>query len=188
MSPRKAVKHELTREMILNVARKLFATEGYSHVSMRKIAKELDYSHGALYYHFQNKAELFSALVKEDFSLLDEKFYEVMKRDIGADEKLQSVLLTFIEFGLTYPNHYEVMFLTKDKEVKFYHHSGPEESYKRFAEALSTLSKTKLSISEAWSIFLSLHGFVAHYSYCEQSFEEVKDMAKAHVMFLLKKI
>ena len=58
MSPRKAVKQELTREMIMNVARNLFVQQGYQHTSMRKIATELGYSHGSIYYHFKNKAEL----------------------------------------------------------------------------------------------------------------------------------
>lgn len=41
MSPRRAVKQELTREMIMNVARNLFVQQGYQHTSMRKIATEL---------------------------------------------------------------------------------------------------------------------------------------------------
>lgn len=38
MSPRRAVKQELTREMIINAARDLFIKQGYQHTSMRKIA------------------------------------------------------------------------------------------------------------------------------------------------------
>src|SRR6478609_6565172 len=72
MSPRKSVEKELTRDTILDTARSLFAQSGYQHVSMRKIAQELNYSHGALYYHFQNKAELFYAIISRDFSLLNE--------------------------------------------------------------------------------------------------------------------
>lgn len=64
MSPRKSGHPELTREMIMDAARDLFVQKGYQHVSMRQIAKELNYSHGAIYYHFKNKAELFYALVE----------------------------------------------------------------------------------------------------------------------------
>ena len=58
MTPRKAVDNELTKEMIMDTARELFAEQGFQHVSMRKIAQSLGYSHGALYYHFKNKAEI----------------------------------------------------------------------------------------------------------------------------------
>ena len=65
MSPRKSVEQELTRDMrIMDAARDLFVEKGYQHVSMRHIAKELKYSHGAIYYnHFQNKEELFYAIL-----------------------------------------------------------------------------------------------------------------------------
>ena len=78
MSPRKSVQQELTREMIMDAARDLFVKNGYQHVSMRQIAKELNYSHGAIYYHFQNKAELFYALVEEHFGLLEQELDRIM--------------------------------------------------------------------------------------------------------------
>ncbi len=65
---RKAVAQELSRERILTEARELFATFGYRALTMRSIAKAMGYSHGALYYHFNEKAELFYALIKEDFA------------------------------------------------------------------------------------------------------------------------
>lgn len=83
MSPRKSVDKELSREMILDVARILFVKDGYEHVSMRKIAKELGYSHGALYYHFKNKAELFYALVADGFLLLNQRLEEVMEKELS---------------------------------------------------------------------------------------------------------
>ena len=59
----------------------LFAQSGYQHVSMRKIAQELNYSHGALYYHFKNKAELFYAIISRDFSLLNKLLIQIMNED-----------------------------------------------------------------------------------------------------------
>ena len=78
MSPRKSVLQELTREMIMEAARNLFVRNGYQHVSMRQIAKELGYSHGALYYHFENKAALFYALVEEHFFMLEKILFDEM--------------------------------------------------------------------------------------------------------------
>ncbi|MCO0600184.1 TetR/AcrR family transcriptional regulator, partial [Peribacillus butanolivorans] len=78
MSPRKSEGKELSTEMVLNEARKLFASVGYSKVSMRQLAKTLDCSHGAIYYHFKNKAEIFYSLVKTDFSLLNNKIDDII--------------------------------------------------------------------------------------------------------------
>ena len=113
MAPRKAVQQELTRAMIMDAARDLFVKNGYQHVSMRQIAKVLGYSHGAIYYHFKNKAELFYALVEEHFHMLDQKLDQALNLNKNNAEKLKDVLLGFIEFGLTYQSHYEIMFLIK---------------------------------------------------------------------------
>jgi AcrR family transcriptional regulator len=189
MSPRKSVQQELTRGMIMNAARDLFIKKGYQHVSMRQIAKELDYSHGAIYYHFKNKAELFYALVEEHFHMLDDTLIEIMELDAtDNEEKLKQVMLGFIEFGLNYQSHYEIMFLIKDEEVRNFINRGPYNSYEKFAQCIFALSGGKISLQEIWLLFLSLHGFVSHYLRHVRNFEEVKDLAAAHVNFLLKSI
>ncbi|AMA71504.1 MULTISPECIES: TetR/AcrR family transcriptional regulator [Aneurinibacillus] len=186
MAARKAVEQELTRERILDVARELFVTHGYRNVSMRQIARELGYSHGSIYYHFQNKAELFYALVREYFSLLDKKLETIMRKPGHSLEKLEEVLLGFIEFGFTHQSHYEIMFLIKDDEVNHYLCQEPTISYNKFADLVHKLSDGRADSTKIWSLFLSLHGFVSHYCRSGQTFADVETMAKAHVGFLLK--
>lgn len=189
MSPRKAVQQELTREMIMNAARDLFIKKGFQHVSMRQIAKELNYSHGAIYYHFKNKAELFYALVEEHFRMLDDTLFKIMDQQAQDNkDKLKQVLLGFIEFGLKFQSHYEIMFLIKDEEVRNFINQGPNRSYEKFAQSVYALCGKTLTVQEIWSLFLSLHGFVAHYLRHVNDFEEIKDLAEAHVNFLLKTI
>ncbi len=188
MSSRKSAQRDLTREMIMDAARDLFIVKGYQHVSMRQIAKELGYSHGAIYYHFTNKAELFYALVEEHFGMLEHKLIELAQATLAPREKLEAILLGYIEFGLNHQSHYEIMFLIKDEEVRDYLNQSPIETYELFAQTVHSLSEKQLSIQEIWSIFLSLHGFVTHYLRHVLQYEDVLDMAKAHVQFLLKGI
>ncbi|PLS15963.1 TetR/AcrR family transcriptional regulator [Bacillus sp. M6-12] len=188
MSPRKAVDVELSKVRILDTARSLFVKEGYRNVSMRKIAKELDYTHGAIYYHFKNKAELFYALVKEDFSLLDGELNRVMAQDLENSEKLKQILLSFIKFGLDNPNHYEIMFLITDEEIKSHTVTEPDHSYERFAQAVYFLCDKRVAAKTIWSLFLSLHGFVAVYCRTGKSYEDARDLAESHVQLLLKAI
>ncbi|MDH4423012.1 MULTISPECIES: TetR/AcrR family transcriptional regulator [Bacillus] len=188
MSPRKAVKQELTREMIMNVARDLFVQQGYQHTSMRKIATELGYSHGSIYYHFKNKAELFYAMVEQDFQLLNNKLDEISKRSLSSEEQLKEVLFGFIEFGLENQSHYEIMFLIKDSELKKCLADSPNVSYEKFAKVIFSLCNKKIDTMTIWSVFLSLHGFVAHYCGSGQTFDEVKGLARAHVEFLSKSL
>ncbi|MGM7703204.1 TetR/AcrR family transcriptional regulator [Pseudalkalibacillus sp. Hm43] len=186
MSPRKKVDQELSREMILEAARQLFVEKGFQNVSMRQIAKELNYSHGAIYYHYKNKAELFYALVDQDFHLLNQTLETIMAEQNDYAVKLKKVLLGYIEFGLTHQSHYEIMFLIKDEEIQHHIQNGPNVSYANFAQAVSSLSKSQLTIQEIWSVFLSLHGFVAHYWRTNQSYEDIQFLAEAHVSFIIK--
>ncbi|MEN2768799.1 TetR/AcrR family transcriptional regulator [Ornithinibacillus xuwenensis] len=185
MSARKAVDKELSREIIMSAARDLFVEKGYQHVSMRQIAAKLGYSHGAIYYHFTNKAELFFALVESHFSMLDQKLEEMMDADLPNTTKLKHIFIGYIEFGLTHQSHYEIMFLVKDKEVRNFMNEGPMKTYQTFASHISELSEKRLSIRDIWSIFMALHGFVTHYIGHVVGFEEVRQAAEHHAELLL---
>ena len=81
----------------MDAARDLFVEKGYQHVSMRQIAKELKYSHGAIYYHFQNKAELFYALVEEHFHLLELELDQYYESRIRFKRKIEANLFGLYE-------------------------------------------------------------------------------------------
>ncbi|WP_066190128.1 TetR/AcrR family transcriptional regulator [Gracilibacillus timonensis] len=186
MAARKAVNQELTKEIILETARDLFVSEGYQHVTMRKIARSLGYSHGSLYYHFKNKAELFYSLVAKDFNLLNETLDDILQEDTHVEKKLSSILLGYIEFGIKHPDHYRVMFLMQEESLQSKLQQEPNVTYEKFASVLHALSGNQMDPRLIWSIFLSLHGFVAYYcGLPELTYEDVKGMAEQHVQFLL---
>ncbi|MFD1019741.1 TetR/AcrR family transcriptional regulator [Thalassobacillus hwangdonensis] len=185
MAPRKAVKQELTREIVLDTARELFVKQGFQGVTLRKIAKELGYSHGSIYYHFNNKAELFFALVELDFAKLDQTMEGILDLDLSNREKLKAILLGYIEFGLTYQHHYDVMFMTKDEDLKSYLEEGPNRSYDKFAQSIYSLTSTKLTVQKIWSVFLMLHGFVSHYCHKVEGYDEVRTMAETYAEDIL---
>lgn len=64
--PRKTKEEtELTRRRILDVALEVFAEKGYSSTSLHEIAVRAGYTRGAVYWHFKNKADLFTALSED---------------------------------------------------------------------------------------------------------------------------
>jgi AcrR family transcriptional regulator len=54
-----------TRGRILKAALELFAREGYSGASIRKIAREVGVTEGAIYAHFEGKRTIYEALVAQ---------------------------------------------------------------------------------------------------------------------------
>ncbi|MFU0790379.1 TetR/AcrR family transcriptional regulator [Cerasibacillus sp. JNUCC 74] len=186
MSARKAVAKELTREMIMDAANELFVEKGYKLVTMRQIAAKLNYSHGSLYYHFKNKAELFYALVEKHFQLLQERMCAIQYLELSQEEKLRMLMKDYIKFGLTHQSHYEIMFLIKDDEVRAFSTEGPIKTYQKFANLVAQWSEKRLSINTIWSMFLSLHGFVTHYLRHVNEYIDVEKMAAHHVELLLQ--
>jgi AcrR family transcriptional regulator len=186
MSPRKPSSQELTREMIINEAHTQFVEKDFHQVSMRSIAKQLGCSHGAIYYHFKNKAELFYVILEVYFSALNNTLEEIV---IGSDDnsiKLQHVFLSFIEFGLNHQSQYEIMFLIRNTEVDSLSQEAANLSYEKFAQAVQSLSMNKLLIKDIYSAFIALHGFVCHYRGYVKNFEEAKEAANSHVDFIVK--
>lgn len=184
--PRKPEGKELSKKMVLDEARKLFATEGYSNVSMRQLAKQMECSHGAIYYHYKNKAEVFYNLVIEDFSLLNHTIDAIIHTENNAWEKIEKLLLSFIRFGLTHQNHYAIMFLTKDKEIQHLLQNDSNKIYEKLINSLNELTESKLNPALIWSIFLSLHGFITFYINSDISYEDVEGLADFYVKNIMK--
>lgn len=61
-----------TRQKVLEAARELFAERGYEPATIRDIAKGAGMSTGAVFANFQDKAELFEAVLTDDMTTLAE--------------------------------------------------------------------------------------------------------------------
>lgn len=191
MCARRVVDQELSRDRILEEARGLFASRGYDTLTMRSIAKALGYSHGALYYHFRDKAELFYALVVEDFNFLLMKQREMLERAApGSIEHLKEMMLEFIRFGMENPHHYEIMFTVKDADLRRYSRTKQAQCMDMFAMVVREVIKENAAPNQMftlpWSLFMSLHGFISYSIHYYQSYDEVKALAEAHVAYLCK--
>ena len=58
------------RERVLMEAQRLFVTRGFAEVSMQQIADAAGMTKAALYYHFQNKEDLFLNVIERELSRL----------------------------------------------------------------------------------------------------------------------
>ncbi|WP_149094549.1 TetR/AcrR family transcriptional regulator [Paenibacillus terrae] len=191
---RRAVEQELSRGRILEAARHLFITKGYRAISMRSIGQHLGYSHGSLYYHFKEKAELFYAIVIEDFNTLRGILLQgaTGTPDDGLN-RLEQLMLEFIRFGLENPYQYEIMFMMHDEELFAYCRTEQNRCVELFAsmirQELSGQGHSEEDCSRVpQSLFLSMHGFVSFYIQDGLTFEEIRPAALAHVKLLCKNL
>lgn len=65
---------ELTRQQIIDAARRVFAEKGVSRTTIDNIAVAAGVTRGAVYWHFENKEELFHAMREQVMLPLLDKF------------------------------------------------------------------------------------------------------------------
>jgi AcrR family transcriptional regulator len=109
---RERERQELRRK-ILKAARELLVKRGYDAVTMREIAKRIEYSATALYKHFADKDELVRELCREDFTAFAQRFVEHVATAGDPVERMARAGLVYLGFAEEYPEHYRLMFMTE---------------------------------------------------------------------------
>ena len=105
---------EISRELVIDAARKLFRAEGYEGVSMRKIAHEAGCSASAIYIYFQNKRQILHVLWESVFTDLTVR---VARCHAAAPPsgRIEAMSLAYIDFWLSRPDDFRSIFLVEDK-------------------------------------------------------------------------
>lgn len=101
------------RTEILEAAKTLFLSEGYSHTSMRKIAQKVGITATTIYSYYENKADIVHALHQEGFKLLNQRFY-VLSNVKDPFERLKAMGHCYIQFAVENSDYYEIMFSMKE--------------------------------------------------------------------------
>jgi len=106
-------RRDLSRQKILDKARKIFVEKGLAGLSMRKLAKELKYTPGAIYKHFGGKEEILQAIREESWAISN-----AMDADLPPGLSARDLLVEsgrqYLRFAAAYPQHYQLMFNTPD--------------------------------------------------------------------------
>ena len=92
-----------TKKYIIDTARQFFSEYSYLGVSMSDIAKKLNITKAALYYHFTGKAEIYKKVLDEVFNDLNFTIAEA-KNEITVDKKLYKLIENYLDFGFKEKN------------------------------------------------------------------------------------
>ncbi len=87
------------KNRLLSSAKEEFLEKGYTGASLRQICAKAGVTTGALYFFFQNKEDLFSALVEEplrEFKKLYQECAEQELRDLSSFEETEDRVITFL--------------------------------------------------------------------------------------------
>jgi AcrR family transcriptional regulator len=102
---------EAVRDKILRAARDLFAKKGYEEVTMRGIARRIEYTPTALYHHFPSKQALVTELCRRDLQMLAEHLSsKTPERD--PLQRIVRIGEAYLRFAEQYPSQYRFLFMT----------------------------------------------------------------------------
>ena len=106
-----AAQSDQTQRALLAAARALFAERGYAATSLAAIAARAGVTRGALHYHFQNKAGLFSAVYTEMEGELLQGIVQSMAAAEGDEwQRILRAIDTFLELS-TAPAFQRVLYV-----------------------------------------------------------------------------
>lgn len=110
--PKTEAERQQLRTLIIDVARELFVARGVEAVTMREIAKRIDYSATSIYLHFADKEAVLRAILDVDMLALATSLNTILQI---ADpvERMQALGYSYAEFALSFPNHYRLMFMAE---------------------------------------------------------------------------
>ena len=97
------------REQILDTAREIVLESGVDGLSLREVARRLDYSAGALYTYFPDKDALLDELTAGVFEALGQ-YFERVPPDLPAAERLATLGRAYLDFATENPEQYLLVF------------------------------------------------------------------------------
>jgi len=86
-----------TKDMLVDVARKLFAIRGVESTTMNDIALASQKGRRTLYTYFKSKEEIYFAVIESELLQLGNKLKLVAKKDTSPDERLVEYIYTRLD-------------------------------------------------------------------------------------------
>jgi AcrR family transcriptional regulator len=86
-----------TRDVLVDVARQLFARLGFDNTTMNDIAQASKKGRRTIYTYFKSKDDIFGAVVESEIDKLQEVLVDIAARDLPADEKLITLIYTRLD-------------------------------------------------------------------------------------------
>jgi AcrR family transcriptional regulator len=166
-----------TREKILQVARTVFARDGYVAMRMGDVAIEAGLSMGSLYRYFKNKEDLFAHLIAD----VHETLFQASKatQNDFAAEPFEALLESNRGYLECYYNNRDIMralfeAVTVDKEDRAIWWHMRERHIDRFTHALASAHGiTEIDGIDARVVVDSMASLVEQSAYCWYAQEEL---------------
>ena len=157
------------RDKILDISRSVLFTDGFSALSMRKIAKEIGVSATSIYLYFDNKDHLVHTLIEESVEELSKAIEQNAAKHHSTIDKFEAIIQGYVNFAISNSEKYQVIYMVLSSKMARY----PKEKFRKARRGYALLeSVIQKGINEglmqldepmiaAYSIWAQLHGVIS---------------------------
>lgn len=186
-----------TKARLLASGKKEFLEKGYMHASLRHICQNAGVTTGALYFFFQNKEDLFAALVEEPlkklYGVMSQHYSEeILQIDEGQGAEVDmtddlEACYQIIHYIYQYYDEFDLI-LTKSQGSRFERCIDrfveiSEKHYRIIADKLA--KRAELPRIEDYMIHWAAHMMVDVFVYM-LTYEKSEEAAKGHMQYIVK--
>lgn len=117
MRVKSAKNTETMKKEIITAATSILKTEGLDALSMRKIAKELKCTPGALYHYYENKDAILLAITKEGYQDIISIIHNVDVK-LPPEEQIKNIFREYINYMLEHPTTFKIILGNRIDAIK----------------------------------------------------------------------
>lgn len=111
---------EKIRQEILDAALSIIIEEGFNSFTMRRLAAATKMTAPNIYNYFSNKDEIYINIVIRGFKMLRDLIENAYNDSDDPAKKVRRIAEQYIEFGITNPQYYEIMFVSSTPKYSDY--------------------------------------------------------------------
>ena len=138
VSKRQIEERKMRQDRILDGALEVFKTKGLKNATMEEIAEESGFGKATLYYYFQSKEEVFSAILGNGWLILWSNLEPVIAESFSPRKTFINVLLKTAETIRSRPGLFEFLFNAPQK-ITF-----EKKPWKKYQDRIYSILKSLL--------------------------------------------
>ena len=115
--PRRGEKRALQRQRILESARGVFFRDGFIAANLDEVASGAGVAKGTLYRYFENKAELYVAVLSANGDAFERKMRETIEPSLPPAEQVRRMSRFYIEHWTAHREYFQIFWALENEPV-----------------------------------------------------------------------
>ena len=114
---RREARKALSRGRILEAAREVFFRDGFMEANLDEVAKGAGVAKGTLYRYFENKAELYVAVLAANGELFERKLREAGGGEATAPQRMRRIADFYLEHWTTNRDYFQIFWAVENQAI-----------------------------------------------------------------------